>query len=93
MRSGKENNNLTVGNVKIAVRGAQGHKELHPRNSFLNWRDGSVREELDKHELYPSTHVNRLDVVACSFTPALGRWRHRSPQESLVIQPRRIIDL
>lgn len=83
----------TLKNVKIAVRGVQGHKELYPCNSFLNWGDGSVREELDKHELDPSTHVNRLDVVACSFTPAPGRWGHRSPQESLVIQPRRIIDL
>lgn len=83
----------TLKSVKIAVRGAQRHKGLHPCGSFLNWGDGSVREELDKHELDRSTHVNRLDVVACSFTPAPGRWRHRSPQESLVIQPRRISDL
>lgn len=93
MRSGKEKDNLTVGNTEKRKDCGEGGTETHPCGSFLNWGDGSVREELDKHELDHSTHVNRLDVVACSFTPAPGRWRHRSPQESLVIQPRGISDL
>lgn len=65
----------TLENVKIVVRGAQGHKELHPRNSFLHGETAqSLRSLASMRILVRSQHpCEQTRCGGMQFHPSAGK--------------------